>query len=241
MPHCFLCDSQATETVDHDRKLVTWECPKCQQYTLIANVDIDLKKQSDWQELRPRLARAVRWSFYYQGAGLVALQNVLDAERLVLRHEEFEEELAQEEAVAALVDADPSKDPLDAEHMRKLGRAVGLSVDDARGAHGNSKRTVSCGSSIAKRACRLKICRLSGSSSSGSAARRRRKEREIKKARHHHLPAAPHYQRDQRIDQWPDPTLLPIGPSYASPSTGRCFSLTTAVARLPRDSLPASY
>jgi hypothetical protein len=47
--------------------------------------------------------------------GPITLQNVLDAERLVLHHEEFEEELAEEEAVAALVGADPSEDPLDTE------------------------------------------------------------------------------------------------------------------------------
>ena len=104
---CILCDSEAESTADEARKVVTWDCPKCRQYTLVADVAAELRKLPNWQELRPKLAKAVPWRFYYQGPGLVVLWNIMDAERLVLYHKQFEEEFAQGHAVAALVRTSP--------------------------------------------------------------------------------------------------------------------------------------
>jgi hypothetical protein len=96
----------------------------------VADVAAELAKESNWKEFRPKLARAVRWSFFKGEPA--ALASIMSAEQLVWYLEEFEEEPgAQESAVAELITAEPVDDPWAKGPMTKFGRALGLSTDEA--------------------------------------------------------------------------------------------------------------
>jgi hypothetical protein len=92
---CILCDSEATVAVNDAFKVESWECPRCQQYTLVADVAAELTKLPNWQEFRPKLARTVRWSFFKGEPA--AVSSVMAAQRLVWYLEQFEEEPGAQE------------------------------------------------------------------------------------------------------------------------------------------------
>jgi|SRR5579862_2978208 len=125
MALCILCDSQATITETTVGNLVN--CSACCLYTLAEALFDELPKESDWDSLRGKLARAVRWRFY-KGEP-VTLINVLSARWLIAALND-ERDSKEPAAVAALVGAGRVANPFH-EPIIKLGKRLGLSPEEA--------------------------------------------------------------------------------------------------------------
>ena len=108
-------------------------CSHCGSHVLAD----ELLSDPGFEQIRSALAKALEW-LHWRGNSC-QLHNLIDAEKIILAHDDFVEERMQPEAVKALCYSDPEArmfryvaDPWSAEALHPVSTAIGMSPEGTR-------------------------------------------------------------------------------------------------------------